>query len=66
MAMPSHKKRDRKLNCAFHRNIGHDTNSCRHLKDEIERLVRKKRAYKVHFNEDVAKHNFLRTSKGYG
>ncbi|CAA0806554.1 Unknown protein, partial [Striga hermonthica] len=26
--------------CRFHREYGHNTNDCRHLKDEIERLIR--------------------------
>ena len=25
---------------AFHKNFGHATNACRHLKDKIERLIR--------------------------
>ena len=33
-------RRDVKRNCAFHKDIGHNTNTCVALKDEIERLIR--------------------------
>ena len=32
--------RDAKRSCAFHRDIGHNTERCVALKDEIERLIR--------------------------
>ena len=33
-------RRDIKRNCAFHKDIGHTTDKCVALKDEIERLIR--------------------------
>ena len=33
-------RRDIKRNCAFHKDIGHTTNRCAALKDEIERLIK--------------------------
>lgn len=33
-------KRDSNKYCRFHEDYGHDTNECRHLKDEIEYLLR--------------------------
>ena len=33
-------RRDFKENCAFHKDIGHNTERCMALKDEIERLIR--------------------------
>ena len=33
-------RRDIKRNCAFHKDIGHTTDRCVALKDEIERLIR--------------------------
>ena len=34
-------KRNKNLFCRFHRDIGHNTDDCRQLKDEIEFLIRK-------------------------
>nr|XP_027067682.1 uncharacterized protein LOC113693326 [Coffea arabica] len=34
-------QRDRGLYCAYHRDVGHDTEDCRHLKKEIEKLIRR-------------------------
>ena len=33
-------RRDLKRNCAFHKDIGHTTDKCVALKDEIKRLIR--------------------------
>ena len=33
-------RRDVKKKCAFHKDIGHSTERCMVLKDEIERLIR--------------------------
>ena len=43
-------RRDIKRNCAFHKDVGHTTNRCIALKDEIERLIRAD-----HFKEFVDK-----------
>ena len=32
--------RDIRKNCAFHKDIGHNTEKCIPLRDEIERLIR--------------------------
>ncbi|XP_071939390.1 uncharacterized protein [Coffea arabica] len=34
-------QRDQGLYCAYHRDVGHDTEDCRHLKKEIEKLIRR-------------------------
>ncbi|XP_027150455.1 uncharacterized protein LOC113750706 [Coffea eugenioides] len=34
-------RRDQDLYCAYHRDVGHDTEDCRHLKKEIEKLIRR-------------------------
>ena len=33
-------QRDTKRNCEFHKDVGHTTDRCAALKDEIERLIR--------------------------
>ena len=33
-------KRDQSKYCRYHRDVGHDTNNCHELKDEIEDLIR--------------------------
>ena len=33
-------RKDVKKNCAYHKNIGHNTMKCSALRDEIERLIR--------------------------
>lgn len=35
------EKRDKSLFCRFHKDIGHDIDDCRQLKDEIEFLIRR-------------------------
>lgn len=37
------EKRDKNLFCKFHKDIGHDTDDCRQLKDDIEFLIRRGR-----------------------
>ena len=32
-------RRDQGLYCAYHRDVGHDTEDCRHLKKDIEKLI---------------------------
>ncbi|XP_071926285.1 uncharacterized protein [Coffea arabica] len=34
-------QRDQGLYCSYHRDVGHDTEDCRHLKKEIEKLIRR-------------------------
>ncbi|XP_074328326.1 uncharacterized protein LOC141666231 [Apium graveolens] len=34
------KRRDKKKYCEYHESAGHDTHECRHLKDEIEELIK--------------------------
>ncbi|XP_027157757.1 uncharacterized protein LOC113759384 [Coffea eugenioides] len=34
-------RRDQGLYCAYHRDVGHDTEDCRHLKKDIEKLIRR-------------------------
>ena len=34
------QSRDRKKYCEYHESTGHDTHECRHLKDEIEALIK--------------------------
>ncbi|XP_074347037.1 uncharacterized protein LOC141685858 [Apium graveolens] len=36
----SWKCRDKKKYCDYHKSTGHDTHECRHLKDEIEELIK--------------------------
>nr|XP_027075683.1 uncharacterized protein LOC113699515 [Coffea arabica] len=33
-------RRDQGLYCAYHRDVGHDTEDCRHLKKDIKKLIR--------------------------
>ena len=37
-------KRNGNQYCRFHKDVGHDTDDCRQLKDEIEFLIRKRKA----------------------
>ncbi|XP_027173985.1 uncharacterized protein LOC113773546 [Coffea eugenioides] len=34
-------RRDQGLYCAYHRDVGHDTEDCRHLKKDIEKLIKR-------------------------
>nr|XP_027118612.1 uncharacterized protein LOC113735828 [Coffea arabica] len=34
-------RRDQGLFCAYHREVGHDTEDCRHLKKDIEKLIKR-------------------------
>ncbi|XP_027155637.1 uncharacterized protein LOC113756010 [Coffea eugenioides] len=34
-------RRDQGLHCAYHRDVGHDTEDCRHLKKDIEKLIKR-------------------------
>ncbi|XP_071924104.1 uncharacterized protein [Coffea arabica] len=34
-------RRDQGLFCAYHRDVGHDTEDCRHLKKDIEKLIKR-------------------------
>ncbi|XP_027101581.2 uncharacterized protein [Coffea arabica] len=34
-------RRDQGLYCTYHRDVGHDTDDCRHLKKDIEKLIRR-------------------------
>ncbi|XP_071939126.1 uncharacterized protein [Coffea arabica] len=34
-------RRDQRLYCAYHRDVGHDTEDCRHLKKDIEKLIKR-------------------------
>ncbi|XP_071913979.1 uncharacterized protein [Coffea arabica] len=34
-------RRDQGLYCAYHRDVGHDTEYCRHLKKDIEKLIKR-------------------------
>ncbi|XP_074377474.1 uncharacterized protein LOC141718996 [Apium graveolens] len=38
--LTSWKSRDKKKDCEYHESTGHDTHECRHLKDEIEELIK--------------------------
>ncbi|XP_027155205.1 uncharacterized protein LOC113755392 [Coffea eugenioides] len=34
-------RRDQSLYCTYHRDVGHDTEDCRHLKKDIEKLIKR-------------------------
>ncbi|XP_074324131.1 uncharacterized protein LOC141661049 [Apium graveolens] len=50
------EKRDKNQFCRFHKDVGHDTNDCRQLKDELEYLIRREKCGRFIKGDDGGGH----------